>query len=71
MNPNNQWKASEELEEQSNHKTAAGTDNTAIWEVGVTADGAFRLEDVRVADLQALSAAPHLSVRLFANVVAL
>ena len=71
MNPNNQWKASEELEEQSNHKTAAGTDNTAIGEVGVTANCAFRLEDVRVADLQALSAAPHLSVRLFANVVAL
>ena len=59
------------VEEQSNHKTAAGTDNAAIGEVGVTADGAFRLEDVRVADLQALSAAPHLSVRLFANVVAL
>ena len=37
----------------------------------MTADGAFRLEDVRVADLQALSAAPHLSVRLFADVVAL
>ena len=48
------------VEEYGNREGATGTNDAAIREICVAADAALRLKNVRVPDLQALSAASHL-----------